>query len=266
MESNSHPKRFGKKLRNIRKSKKMSQVEFYKYLFPETSSSEEVIKKKMNKVENGKQKSVDLDMFLRICDKCDISADYLIDREKDYSNQDRKIAGEYTGLSDKAIKQLHEWSEAQKIEVEYYDEIALIEEGEHDESYWKNLRKKSAILFLEMFNLLFEDGKQTITINGHKHDERFSNLSIIHSIYMICAGQPKLINGHLTKEYKEEKFIYSDRVDDCVQIDATRVTFEDEENVLFPLDVEAIMHQYAWKRLERAIDLLRMQIQEKNKN
>ena len=52
MESYSYPKRFGKKLRNIRKSQKMSQVEFYKYLFPETSSSEEVIKKKMNKVDN----------------------------------------------------------------------------------------------------------------------------------------------------------------------------------------------------------------------
>ncbi len=265
MEQYSHVINFGKSLRNIRKKKGMNQIEFYKFLFPENPPSEEAIRKKMNKVENGRQKSIDLDMFLLICDKCDVSADYLLGKEKDYSNYDRKIIGQYTGLSDNALKQLHKWSLAKNITVNdsCFDEAALVEDGLHDNTEVARMNKDSAMLFLGMFNLLFEGGKHTTTVNDRKYEEAFSNLSIIHSLYMLCMDQPKIISGHLTKEYIEENFGYSNLFDDYVQIDASRVTFEDEANVLFPLNVETVIHQYAWKRLETSVDLLRMQIKEK---
>lgn len=265
MESISHLIDFGEKVRNIRKKLDMNQIEFYKFLFPDSDSSEEAIKKKMHNIENGVQKSVDLELFLSICDKCDISADYLIGKEKDYSNYERKAIGTYTGLNDNAIKQLHEWSLAKNINVNNYcfDEIALVEDGLHDNSASIKIKKDSAMLFLGMFNLLFEGGKHTTTVNDRKYEEPFSNLSIIHSLYMLCMDQPKIISGHLTQEYMEENFGYSKLFDDYVQIDASKVSFEDETNVLFPLNVEMLIHQYAWKRLETAVDLLRMQIKEK---
>ena len=265
MESISHLIDFGEKVRNIRKKLDMSQIEFYKYLFPESNSSEEAIKKKLHNIENGVQKSVDLEIFLRICDKCDISADYLLGIEKHYSNYERKAIGNYTGLSDKAIKQLHEWNLAKNINVNDYcfDEVALIEDELHDDSELIKINKDSAMLFLGMFNLLFEEGKHTITVHDRKYEEAYSNLSIIHSLYMLCMDQPKVISGHLTNEYMEEAFGYTHLFDDYVKIDASRVSFEDETNVLFPLNVEMLIHQYAWKRLETAVDLLRMQIKEK---
>ena len=265
MESNSHSIGFGKNIRNIRKKKGMTQTEFYQFLFPESTSSEEAIKKKMNKVEKGAQKSIDLEMFLRICDKCDISADYLIGKEKDYSNYDRKYIGNYTGLSDNAIKQLHEWRIAKNISTDGYcfDEVALVEGDSHDDSELIHMKKESAMLFLGMINLLFESGKHTVTINGHKSEEAFSNLAVIYALYMLCMDQPKTISGYLTKEFMEENFRNSKLFDDYVQIDASKVSFEDETNVLFPLKVEMVIHQYAWKRLENAVELLRMQIKEK---
>ncbi len=267
MESISHLIDFGEKVRKIRKKMHMNQIEFYKFLFPESNSSEEAIKKKMHNIENGIQKSVDLDIFLRICDKCDVSADYLLGKENDYSNYERKAIGNYTGLSDKAIKKLHEWNIAKNKNLNLnnycFDEAALVEAGLHDDSELTKINKDSAMLFLGMFNLLFEGGKHTTTVNDRKYEEPFSNLSIIHSIYMLCMDQPKVISGHLTKEYMEETFGYSQIFDDYVQIDASRVSFEDEANVLFPLNVETVIHQYAWKRLETAVDLLRMQIKEK---
>ena len=64
MELINHPRRFGNTVRSIRKKKHMNQIEFYKYLFPDTDKEDENIKKKMNKIENGKQSSVDFDFFL----------------------------------------------------------------------------------------------------------------------------------------------------------------------------------------------------------
>lgn len=265
MESNSHRIDFGEKVKSLRKKLNKNQIEFYKFLFPESDASEEAIKKKMHNIENGIQKSVDLEMFLRICDKCDISADYLLGKEKNYSNYDRKVIGNYTGLSDNVIKQLHEWNLAKKINISDYcfDEVALVEEGLHDDSEFKKMNKDSAMLYLGMINLLFEEGKRTIIVNNHKHEETFSNLSIIHSLYMLCMDQPKTIFGYLTKDCIEEIFGNSKLFDNYVQIDASRVAFEDESNVLFPLNAENLMHQYAWKRLETAVDLLRDQIKYK---
>ena len=86
----------------------MNQIEFYKYLFPDTDKEDENIKKKMNKIENGKQSSVDFDFFLALCHKCDVSSDYLIGKDS-YENFDIKQVCEYTGLSEAAVKQLHKW-------------------------------------------------------------------------------------------------------------------------------------------------------------
>ncbi len=265
MESISHLIDFGEKLKKIRKKQRMSQTEFYKFLFPESDSTEEAIKKKMHNIENGIQKSVDLEIFLRICDKCDISADYFIGKETDYSNYDRKAIGNYTGLSDKAIKQLHKWSLAKNISTNDYcfEEAALVEDGSHDDTALIKMNKDDAMLYLGMINLLFEQGKKTTKLKGHKAEEKFSNLSILHSLYMLCMDQPKTISGHLSKEYQEENFGYGMTINDYVEIDASRVIFEDETNVIFPMNVEMLIHQYAWKRLTDSIDLLRMQIKEK---
>ena len=78
MESFIHPTAFGELVRTERKRLKLSQVDFYLFLFPDTNKAEETIKKKMNSIENGKQKSIDFDFLLAVCQKCDVSADYIL--------------------------------------------------------------------------------------------------------------------------------------------------------------------------------------------
>jgi hypothetical protein len=58
MELNGYLLAYGDCVRTERNKLKMSQVEFYNFLFPENTKEVENIKKKMNMIEKGKQKSL----------------------------------------------------------------------------------------------------------------------------------------------------------------------------------------------------------------
>ncbi|WP_027205895.1 helix-turn-helix domain-containing protein [Butyrivibrio fibrisolvens] len=271
MEANSYPVVFGENVRNMRKKKGMSQVDFYRLLYPGDELSVESIKKKMNKIENGKFKNVDFDLLQRYCSIFDVSVDFLFGREKDYSNYDNKFISEYTGLSDKVIKQLHKWNKDKNIKLseDLQDEMSLVCDDISDKTRFQQIRKETAMIFLGMINLLFEEGTETVNINGHKHKNKFSNLSIIHSLYMLCVDQPKVIYGHLTKDYMEDNYGYDTRHSDYASMKASNLLYQDEDGVYYPLNMAMVIQQQARKRLDKAIDLLRIQIKdkrEKNKN
>ena len=111
MEVNSYLVVFGERLKTIRRQKNMSQVKFYNYLYPHNEKSEETIKKKMNMIERGKQKSLDLDFVLTVCHRCDLSVDFLLGIRDDYRNYDLKYICDYTGLDQEAVGWLHKWNQ-----------------------------------------------------------------------------------------------------------------------------------------------------------
>ena len=194
MESNCYLIAFGNCVCEIRRAMKKNQVEFYNYLYPDNDKTEENIKKKMNAIENGKQKSLDLDFVLTMCHKCDVSADYIFSLRKDYSNYDLEFVCGYTGLEEKAVKQLHEW----KMASDNGADLSMIGEVftgvDVDEQIKRTYAKQSGVLFLRIINYLFKDGvRKDRRFPGGK--KRFSNLSLLHSIYMLSMSEPELLAG-----------------------------------------------------------------------
>ena len=112
MEYLNYLENFGKLVKSLRTSckPKLSQVDFYKSLIPNSGKEDENIKKKMNKIENGKEKNIDLELLAAIQNKYDFSLDYIFGLTKDYTNYDNKHYCEYFGLDEKAIKNLHKLS------------------------------------------------------------------------------------------------------------------------------------------------------------
>ena len=266
MESFIHPDTFGNMVRSERKRLNMNQIDFYNFLFPENKKEEETIKKKMNIIENGKQKSVDFDMLLAICQKCDVSADYILGLKTDYRNHANEFVCSYTGLNEKAIACLHKWN----MDKNNGADLSLIGKAflENEEEAVNNAYKKqSAITFLRIINCLFKEGKLP-SDNARKDSVFYSNLRILHSLYLMCMAKPETLTG--TPVFDESDILQELLATDLfapylkqlisnsfkyTKLDGSKPIFmQDNNDVIYPISLKNILEQIARRQLDRALD------------
>lgn len=265
-ESFIHPDAFGNLVRAERKRLNMNQIDFYSFLFPDNGKEEETIKKKMNSIENGKQKSIDFDMLLAICQKCDVSADYILGLKTDYRNHASEFVCSYTGLDENAVNHLHKWN----VDKNNGADLSLI-----GKAFWEGqeqdvnnaYNKQSAITFLRIINYLFKEGELP-SDNNRKKGIRYSNLRILYSLYLLCMAKPKTITGTTILDESDTlqyllagniidpyaKSVISDSLK-YIKLDGSKlVIMEDDNNVHYPIYMKDILEQIARRQLDRALD------------
>lgn len=274
MESFSYPLRFGEQVLKIRNKLKMNQLEFYSFLFPNHGKEPENIKKKMNAIENGKLKSIDISFLLALCEKCHVSADYVLGLDTQYKNHEERYVCEYTGLKNKTVQKLHEWAEAKNNGADLSEIGGVWVNDRNNERANRAYAKQSAIQFLTIIDLLFVEGKKKI--KGKKDGKPFSNLSILQALYTICIEKPKRITGrmdcpHITDLLQYEKYspLYREIVSkrDSMSLDASKtVWMQDESEVYYMLDLKEILEQIGKNHLMDHIDWLIEQVKTNNKN
>lgn len=254
MERISYPEKFGTLVRKERTTREMTQVEFYKFLFPHYSNKdEETIKKKMNKVENGKQVSVDFEFMNALCDKCDVSMDYLLGRDKEYRNHEVKFVCEYTGLDVNAVSKLHKWG-MDSVNGGDVDNLGGCFVGENaDVELQKAHDRAKALQFLKIINYLF------IERTGKKEKDPYSNLSILYSLYLICMAEVETIAGPPTKESIETIMRYIPMSDpsriDYLSLDASSFLWLiDSTNVHRMINSKEILETIGKNQLNKSID------------
>ena len=264
MELISYLLRYGECVRTERSKMKMSQVEFYNYLFPGNTKEEENIKKKMNMIENGKQKSLDLEFLLALCHKCSVSADYILGIDKDYSNHEIEFVCNYTGLEENAVKHLHRWCVGKNngADPSKIDEVYIGDEGEQE--YWRRYEKQIGIQFLRIINYLFKEGKRKKT-KGDLHKGKYSNLTILHSLYLLCMSKPERVFGHLVAtedDYTLWNLINrSPHASYCIYLDPQKpIHLQDDSKVWYPFQAKEILEQIARNRLNKDLDWLIEQV------
>ena len=267
MESFIHLTAFGELVRTERKRLKLSQVDFYLFLFPDTNKAEETIKKKMNSIENGKQKSIDFDFLLAVCQKCDVSADYILGIKPDYRNYTNEYICNYTGLNENAVSFLHGWSVDKNNEAD----LSLIGEAfweEHEEEVNKAYKKQTAITFLRIINYLFMEGELPAD-NTRKTRETYCNLRILHSLYLMCMAKPISITGTPVIDDADllNEYLNNDLCDPFARhyiwelmhpnLDGSRPVFmEDDNHVHYPVSMKDVLEQIARRQLDRNLDQL----------
>ena len=260
MERISYLISLGEKVVEERTKKKMNQVDFYRYLFPDSDKEDETIKKKMNKIENAKQRSIDFEFVNVLCEKCDLSIDYLFGRQTEFKNHQSEFVNSYTGLSANSIEQLHEW----KKNLEDNVNTRILTDGywhtgesdiDPDDLFDRAHKKKEAQHFIEIINYLFEDGEY----KNNKKNEKYSNLSILYSIYDMCISKPKRIMGD--SEYSQaerQAFLSEDQtVSNFVKpFGDGLIMICDNEEVWRPVNSRDLIIQLAKNRLDKQLDRL----------
>jgi transcriptional regulator with XRE-family HTH domain len=188
MEYFNYLENFGKLVKSLRTSckPKLSQVDFYKSLIPNSGKENENIKKKMNKIENGKEKNIDLELLAAIQNKYNFGLDYIFGLTKDYTNYDNKHYCEYFGLNEKAIKNLHKMSLDKDFDKNNFkfDKNNLSKSNE--ESAHATTDKKDAMCILKILNYILQD-------NSESHPS-YSNFPILYMIYNYCYLTAKTID------------------------------------------------------------------------
>ena len=278
MEQFIHPEEFGSLVRSERRKLHMNQVDFYNYLFPDNMKEEENIKKKMNIIENGKQKSVDFEMLLAICKKCDVSADYILGLKTDYRNHDYEYVCNFTGLDQNAVQCLHKWV----LDKNNGADLSMIGNAffeDEEEEMNKAYRKQSAIIFLRIINYLFKEGKLP-SDNKKKDGEIYSNLRILHSLYLLCMAKPKVISGspvfdesynlneYMNKDYRNPhvNYMHSETLE-FMKLDGKKPVFmEDDNDVTYLISMKDILEQIARRHLDKALDDLIISVKQEEQD
>ncbi len=194
MESKSYLITFGERINSIRKGKKMSQVEFYRLLYPEVENSDANIMSTMRKIEHGRTKYLNVDFLLRTCSKFGISADYLLGLTQDYANHENEFVCNYTGLEEIAVKQLHDWN----VDKNNGADISKIEEAfweEEEEDHIKMHKKQDGIAMLRIVNYLFKSGERKSKQRKSRR-EPYSNISILYSLYLMSMAKPFRVEAY----------------------------------------------------------------------
>lgn len=245
----------------IRKEKKMNQVEFYDYLFPDNTLYDENKKKKMNAIEHSKQKYVDWELLITLCEKCDVSADYILGLRKDYSSHEREFICNYTGLEEKAVRKLHKWNLAKNngTDISKLDDAFCGDDA--DEQYNKTREKQEGMQLLKIINYLFTEGvRRNPDRRGKK--EPYTNLTILYALYMLTLAKPEIMNAYLSNESLEGNwdlfnFSVTDVSERQVVVDASKPFFLRDSTKLWHFcSAKIIIEQYARRQLDKSIDRL----------
>ncbi len=264
MESISYPIIFGEIVRKERNARNLNQVEFYKFLFPNTCKEEENIKKTMNAIENGKRSSVSIDFFMAFCEKCDVSADYLIGNDH-YRNHDIAYICEYTGLTEKTVRTLHGWQD----DANNGADISIIGNafwGDEGEKQMEMAYSKMyALQYLRILNYLFSEYETKEKFNGKQKRVKYSNTGVLYALHQLCITKPYRLKGKLLfeetfghgYEYILARDPFLKNCLDSVSLNATdTMVLQDENDVWYPLNINSVFEQIARNHLNKSIDRL----------
>lgn len=169
-----------------RKKRKMSQISFFNFLFPDNGLDEKNIKSKMNDIENSKRKTIDPDFLKALHEKCNLSMDYIFGYERIYPNHDNKTSCCYTGLSVDTVELLN------KLAVAIKQDVPPIESNMSDEAYKYRIevlsRKQEAEWVLKILEVLLTED---IDINNGT----YANYNILFDLYMMSIMKPTGLRG-----------------------------------------------------------------------
>lgn len=265
MEINCYPKRMGEIVRKERKQRKMNQVEFYQFLYPNEEKEDENIKKYMNSIENGKKANVDFDFLEVFCRKCDLSMDYIFGIIP-YKKYEIKDVCEYTGLDENTVEKLHKWSVSSRYDVDMSILDQAFYSPSEDEKYYKAYSKREGIKFLKIINYLFREGTRKEKRGNNPFEKKYSNLSVLHSIYLMTMEKPVCISGRIANEEIENRFIQDYISGEYIHLDASdTLSMIDSQGVLYPIKPKEILKQIARNHLMQSVDRMIEQIQKEEK-
>ena len=259
---------FGKHIKDIRNEMGLTQVEFYRYIYPEDNNDDYNLKKQMNKIERGKRVNLKADFIIRVCKTCNVSADYLFGLSTDFRNHETEFIHNYTGLDEIAIKQLHKWNNDKNNGVD----TSMIEEAffaEEAEEHMKMYAQQDGIAMLKIVNYLFKSGKRK-NRNRKGKTERYSNLGILRSLYLMSMAKPERLEAHIIPdEYLEflienNKFLYSHL--EPVNIDLKKtITLVDNDKTHYCFDPKETLERIGRDNLNRGVDWLIEQVKNDEK-
>lgn len=260
---------FGRCVRKIRKEKHKTQVGFYRDLYPEIDNSDYNIKKIMNKIENGKMIHLNTDFVIRICKKYNVSADYLLGIKSDFRNHETEVVCNYTGLEETAVSQLHEWN----VDKNNGSDLTKVEEAffaNEAEEHIKMFKKQDGIAMLKIVNYLFKSGTRKSKRKKGKV-ETYSNVSILHSLYLMSMANPERIESHIIPDdYIEslmENNINIKSSLDSIHIDLNKpIVLVDNDKTHYLLDPKDTLERIGRDSLNRGIDWLIEQVKNDNNN
>lgn len=179
------------KLLELRKSQKMTQIEFANFVGVSSSS--------IGLYETG-ERIPDAEILFRIATKCNVSADYLLGISNVKTTEPKpKSICEYTGLSEAAINELHKW-----FKLSLHDDFPPV----FSEQRERNQKLAAAILsFLivgnedssvieSAYRLAFytEEAKKIINELKSKNESGFSPLESLDSFNESIIEKIKLRN------------------------------------------------------------------------
>jgi len=219
----------------------------------------------MNAIENGKMKHVNFEFILAVCQKCHVSADYILGLKNDYRNTENEFVCHYTGLNEYAVSVLHAWAEAKDNGSDISKMDCAFWGNDGKEEIEKMQQKQEAIQFLKILNLLFREDPSV-----KKKKNRYSNLRILYSLYTLCMEQPITITGKLKPGERLYDYLSINRPDlkaysEHVSLDASDILLlQDESQVFYPFDAKSVIEHIARRNLDDAIDALLCRVKEEN--
>ena len=257
MEINLHLNEMGEKIYRIRKEQRMNQVDFYRDLFPEKDLEDENIKKKMNAIENGKNKRADYELLFRIREKYDVSLDYLFGFETEYPSYENKAASMYTGLSSEAVGQLHYWCRYKGRKVpELYPGMT--------ERQIRAINNES-VLSRESEWILFITSKLLEKKSEKDEKTGIADLSVLYDIYMMSLEPPKTLLG-IPEEILTKQLSFEDKIGHTVRVSANTVSYIDEMGEIHQVDIRK-MNQQVWKeRLIKDLEVFITELRSERQN
>ncbi len=266
MEEKQYLNILGKRVKEIRKKMHMSQIEFHSFLFPEDGRNSETIKKRMNAIENNKYQSLDLEFLLTLCHKCDVSCDYVLGVSEDYTNHEIEFVSNYTGLNEEAIQILHKWNIDKNNGADISKMDGVFIGGDAEEQYKKAKNKQEGIQFLRIINYLFTEGvRKNLERRGRK--EKYSNLTILYALYMLCMSKPEVMQANLSNESLGigNGGLFDPHIMDVseyqIKVDARKpFILQDSSKIMHYCSAQQIIDQYARNMLNKSVDRLIEQI------
>lgn len=240
MEGNHYLMMLGRIVREERKKRKMTQIQFFNYLFPEEMYSDESKKKKINAIERGKGVYVNYETLFKLHEKCDLSMDYMFGLETEFPNYETKTACEYTGLDKHTIQQLHLFAK------DLNASLPSLSSGmtEHQQMEYVTICEKQiqANWVLKTIDTLFLE-KQ------NNKGNRITNLRILFDLYMMSVTKPESVlgtpvedNGHMLNR------------NSTVRIDINSLSMRDSFHSIHRIDVEKVHKEIWMKKLVADLD------------
>lgn len=234
-----HLKEMGKTVANVRNKMGKSQIEFYRFLFPYTDKEDELIKKKMNAIENGKGKNIDLVFLDTFASKCNCGLDYIFGLKKDYKTYTNEFLCDYFGLNENTINALHKIGKDKKIDLYATVEYSTQKEKAdcHSIKSQQHMDKDFACVFTALLDFLF--------MEEHIPEEKYlSKLSIFYYIYNYLACDAKLKNEDIMDfNYKESMSDFTYMID--------------SENRVYGIEANDIFLELTSKKLLKILDTIR---------